>query len=170
LERVSDRVSDMATGPCVVFTTSVGKAHLPFLTAPDPSDGLYSVTMEFEENDPIVQTLKNVVSEAASYAFGANLPYNFIDPINQSDAYDKRSYGMIYVLLKSTVSPLLVDALNIPLSRDIRVTEGDILRIAGWATAFRGQQSGVMLRLKMAKLISKAPEPHPRAATAFGDD
>ena len=162
----------------VNFATTAGTAHFAWLNKPDTgseySDGKYKVTVAFQKDDGIIKSLKATIKDAAQREFGDKLPANFHNPLKDGDASGKEQYvGMVYMTMKSTRQPTLVDAKNFELPSNILIMSGDTIRVAGAAKAYNGAQKGVSLYLDMVKLIAKnnAGSAGPATATSvFGDD
>lgn len=162
----------------VNFATTAGTAHFAWLNKPDTgseySDGKFKVTVAFQKDDPVVAQLKATVKDAAQREFGDKIPANFHNPLKDGDASGKEQYaGMVFMTLKSTRQPTLVDAKNFELPSSIIIMSGDTIRVAGAAKAYNGAQRGVSLYLDMVKLISKnnAGASGPATATSvFGMD
>ena len=162
----------------VNFATTAGTAHFAWLNKPDTgseySDGKYKVTVAFQKDDPIIKSLKATIKDAAQREFGDKLPANFHNPLKDGDSSGKEQYvGMVYMTMKSTRPPTLVDAKNFELPSNIIIMSGDTVRVAGAAKAYNGAQKGVSLYLDMVKLIAKnnAGAQGPATATSvFGDD
>ena len=162
----------------VNFATTAGTAHFAWLNKPDTgseySDGKYKVTVAFQKDDPVLKTLKATIKDAAQREFGDKIPANFHNPLKDGDASGKEQYaGMVFMTMKSTRQPTLVDAKNFELPSNILIMSGDTIRVAGAAKAYNGAQKGVSLYLDMVKLIAKnnAGNAGPATATSvFGDD
>jgi hypothetical protein len=162
----------------VNFATTAGTAQFAWLNKPDTgseySDGKYKVTIAFQKDDPIVKQLKTTIKDAAQREFGDQLPANFHMPLKDGDASGKEQYaGMVFMTMKSTRQPTLVDAKNMELPSSVIIMSGDTIRVAGAAKAYAGAQKGVALYLDMVKLIAKNNSGGQGPATAisvFGDD
>ena len=162
----------------VNFTTTAGRANFTWLNKPDTgseySDGKYKVTISFLKDDPIVADLQAIIKDAAQREFGDQLPATFHMPLKDGDASGKEQYaGMVFMTMKSTRQPTLVDAKNMELPSSVIIMSGDTIRVAGAAKAYAGAQKGVALYLDMVKLIAKNNSGGQGPATAtsvFGDD
>jgi len=162
----------------VNFSTTAGVAHFAWLNKPDTgsefSDGKFKVTIAFLKDDPIIKQLKATIKDAAQREFGDKIPANFHNPLKDGDASGKEQYaGMIFMTMKSTRQPTLVDAKNFELPSSIVIMSGDTIRVAGAAKAYNGAQKGVSLYLDMVKLLAKNNTGSQQAGTAssvFGLD
>lgn len=162
----------------VNFATTAGTAHFSWLAKPDTgseySDNKYKVTVAFQKDDPIVTKLKAVVKDAAVREFGDKIPAGFHNPLKDGDDSGKEQYaGMVFMTMKSTRQPTMVDAKNMELPSSVIIMGGDTIRVAGAAKAYAGAQKGVALYLDMVKLIAKnnGGGAGPSTATSvFGDD
>ena len=162
----------------VNFATTAGTAHFAWLNKPDTgseySDGKYKVTIAFQKDDPVVKTLKATIKDAAQREFGDKIPANFHNPLKCGDASGKEQYaGMVFMTMKSTRQPTMVDSKNVALPSNVIIMSGDTIRVAGAAKSYNGAQKGVSFYLDMVKLIAKNNGGGAGPATAmsvFGDD
>ena len=160
------------------FTTTAGTAHFAWLSEPDTgseySDHKYKVTISFLKDDPIVGHLEAVIKDAAFREFGATQPPNLHCPLKSGDASGKPQYaGRVFMTMKSTKQPTLVDVDNIALPKDIIIMTNDTIRVSGAAKAYNGAQRGVALYVDMVKLIKAAdstPTEPLKASKVFGED
>lgn len=161
----------------VNFATTAGTAHFSWLNKPDTgseySDNKYKTTISFSKDDPVIQQLKAVIKDAAQREFGDKIPANFHNPLKDGDASGKEQYaGKVFMTMKSTRQPTLVDSKNFELPSSVAIMSGDTIRVAGAAKAYNGAQKGVSLYLDMVKLIAKnnAAGGPATATSVFGDD
>tara|TARA_B100000767_G_scaffold245795_1_gene244922 strand:+ start:142 stop:738 length:597 start_codon:yes stop_codon:yes gene_type:complete len=162
----------------VNFATTAGTAHFAWLNKPDTgseySDGKYKVTVAFQKDDPVVRSLKATIKDAAQREFGDKIPAGFHNPLKDGDASGKEQYaGMVFMTMKSTRQPTMVDSKNVALPSNVIIMSGDTIRVAGAAKAYNGAQRGVSFYLDMVKLIAKNNGGGAGPATAmsvFGDD
>lgn len=157
-------MSSRYDGKSLSTVTEAGVAGFVYLDAPDTgrqySDGKYKITISFDEKSPYVSELRDQI-ESLMYASwpksAVPSPHSPLRYTGDAFSTESRRY---FIRAKTASRPPVVDAMKRPLSEDVVVATGDVVKVALTLATYDAESfRGVTAYLDAVQLLQKAPPP-----------
>jgi hypothetical protein len=165
LEHKEKEIADMSKRQ--TFITPKGVAKYPWLTVPSTQfnpDGDYKVDLVLDPSDPAVEAFLSSLDEdvktyfselakkdkkKANLAKTAKVPYT-----SESDPATGDDTGMVVVKFKTGYKPGLFDSKRQPITGDVKVGSGSIIKVAFQKNYYEGFGGGMNLYLQQVQIIN----------------